>query len=150
MAFWCIFGVCLHFQCNFFHFHSVPQLLLIHHFTVQCSFKYNVYLMLIIWPMKMSFTQACGQWTEEAPLMHNLAFTLTCFQVSLAWSVSSNFLCLLWLLYHFQNSMQKVFSLYFKTKMFHLHLEILKNVLSYSIFFFLLGMDRVLTLIIET
>ena len=34
--------------------------------------------------------------------------------------------------------------------MFRLHLEILKNVLSYSIFFFLLGMDKVLTPIIGT
>lgn len=45
---------------------------------------------------------------------------------------------------------EKLFSLYFKTKNVPSTSGNTKNVLSYSIFFFLLGMDKVLTLIIGT
>lgn len=53
--------------------------------------------------------------------------------------------CILFPKYH-----EKLFSLYFKTKNVPSTSGNTKNVLSYSIFFFLLGMDKVLTLIIGT
>lgn len=102
---------------------------------------------LTFWPMKRCWRK----WVEgrEHTTGSNPEFKLTCFSVSLAWPLSNNFSCLLWPIYPFQNSMKKFSHCISKRKMFHLHLEILKSVLSYSIFF-LLGMDKVLTLIIGT
>lgn len=119
------------FKCHFFIF-IVSQLCFTLYVIVQPNFK-NIYLILIFWWIKMSFKN--GQRVEDTPLVSNPELKLTCFNVSLAWSFSNNFLCLLWPTYRFQNSMKKFSHCISKRKMFCLHLEILK-VCFLTVFFF--------------
>ena len=127
----------------------VSQLLFTLHVRVELNFKNNVHLISLFWPMKVAWKNDGSQEWRTDHWFLALNSNSTCFKVSLAWPLSNNFLCLLRPIYRFQNSMKKFSHCISKRKMFRLHLEILKNVLSYSIFF-LLGMDKVLTPIIGT
>lgn len=120
-------------KCHVFIF-IVSQLLFTLHVIAELTFQ-NIYLILILWPMKTSFKKWCGIRIEDTPLISNSEFRFTCLNVSLAWPLWNNFLCLYWPICHFQNSMKKFSHCISKRKMFCLHLEILK-VCFLTVFFF--------------